>query len=81
MKNYKIYGYDHTVLELSEKAEKAYNDSDFDRIIEIEVGGQLIYEIYNNGMGRDRLIKGNMTADEVDEFYCDLADEIDEQLM
>lgn len=81
MKYYKIYGYDHTNLNLSDKAEKTYSESDSDRIVEREVDGKLIYEIYNNAMGRDQLIKGNMMADEVDEFYCDLADEIEEQLI
>lgn len=81
MKNYKIYGDEHTKLNLCPKAEKAYIESDSDRIIERDVDGKLIYEIYNNAMGRDQLIKGNMMADEVDEFYCDLADEIEEQLI
>lgn len=76
MKNYKIYGDEHTKLNLSLKAEKAYINSDFDRIVERDVDGELIYEIYNDSMGHNQLIRDNMTANEVDKFYCDLADEI-----
>ena len=78
MKNYKIYGDEHTKLNLSQKAEKAYIESDSDRIVERDVDGKLIYEIYNGSMGRNRLVRDNMTASEVDKFYCDLADELAE---
>lgn len=75
MKNYKVYREDHTSLILSEKAEKEYNNAEFDKIIEREVDGKLIYDIYNDSMGHDELVRGNMTAEEVGAYYEEAYDE------
>ena len=74
MKDYKVYSEDHTSLILSEKAEKEYNCAEFDTIIEREVDGKLIYEIYNDSMGRVELVRGNMTAEDVSKHYEDAYD-------
>lgn len=75
MKNYKIYGDERTSLNLSDKAEREYNAAEFDAIIEREVDGKPMYEIYNDSMGHEVLVRGNMTAEEVSAHYEDAYDE------
>lgn len=82
MKNYKIYGDERTSLNLSDKAYEGYADSSYTIVEREDEDENLIYAIYDSpNLGRYHLVRENMTEAEVDEFFCDLADEIDEQLM
>ena len=63
----KRYGWEPTALKLTEKAEKAYDETDPIAIIEHADG---TYSV-DGGMKRD-----GMTAEEVNEFFEELADEI-----
>ena len=66
-----IYGDEKTSLNLSDKARKGYADSSY-TIVERENVSYAIYDDRN--LGSRHLVRDNMTAAEVDEFFCDLAD-------
>lgn len=74
MKNCKIYGDEKTSLNLSAKAREGYSDSSY-TIVERE-DENVSYEIYDDrNLGSRHLVRDNMTGAEVDEFFCELADE------
>ena len=79
MKNYKIYGDEKTSLNLSDKARKGYADSSY-TIVEREDDDEIVsYEIYDDrNLGSRHLVRDRMTAADVDEFFCDLSDELAE---
>ena len=74
MKNYKIYGDEKTSLTLSDKAREGYSDSSY-TIVERE-DENVSYAIYDDrNLGSRHLVRDNMTAAEVDEFFCEMEDD------